>query len=509
MRKIATVLFLVFSFGQGLKGQELTELARSASNDHEHYGWSMAMDENWLVVGTPHSTTNAGQDAGKVVIYQKNGDNWDEFQVLVDADGNTFQNYGFSVDMKSSVLVVGAIGTFQEGPFTGKALVYEFDGTDWQLTNTIQASDAAAGNYFGHSVATNGSRIIVGAIKADGAASASGAVYDFTKVNGTWTFANKLMADDGATHDNFGYSIDINDDNVVVIGSPNQSDFIDKSGAAYVFNTDGAAYTQTAKLKAFARTEKDFLGTSVAINRNDIVAGAFLADGLSNNTGSVYYFRNESDTWKEIQQVVYPGGGLNDYFGKSVAVSDFRLFVGAPKVNIGDKLDVGQSYYYEKEGGLWVLKQVLDDPEGTEHNYFGAAVIVTNLNLAISARMDDVNRADGGTVYAASLPAVVTGLEDDIMLEQAIELKAYPNPAQQHINIRYKLLKSSRVAIEVFDNGGNPIKELLPETIQPAGDQELQWNLSAFDGSRVANGLYFYKLSIDGNVFTRKVIVSR
>lgn len=509
MKKLITILFLAFAFGQGLKGQELTELGRSASNDHEHYGWSMAMDENWLVVGTPHATTGAGQDAGKVIIYQKNGDNWDEFQVLVDAEGNTFQNYGFSVDMKSSVLVVGAIGTFQEGPFTGKALVYEFDGTDWQLTNTIQASDAAAGNYFGHSVATNGSRVIVGAIKADGEAAASGAVYDFTKVNGAWTFANKLTADDGATNDNFGFSIDINDDDVVVIGSPNQSDFIDKSGAAYVFNTDGAAYAQTAKLKAFARTEKDFLGTSVAINRNDIIAGAFLADGLSNNAGSAYYFRNEADTWKEIQEVVYPEGELNDYFGKAVAMSDFRLVVGAPKANVGGNPDVGQSYYYEKEGGLWILKQVLDDPEGTAHNYFGAAVIVSSLNLAISARMDDVNRQDGGTVYAASLPEVVTGLEDDIVLEQAIELKAYPNPTQQLVNIRYKLLKSSRVAVKVFDNGGNPIKELLPETIQPAGDQQLQWNLSAYDGSRVASGLYFYRLSIDGNVFTRKIIVTR
>lgn len=509
MRKVTAILFLAFSLGQGLNGQELTELARSASNDHEHYGWSMAMDENWLVVGTPHSTTNAGADAGKVIVYQKNGDDWDEFQVLADAEGNTFQNYGFSVDMKSSVLVVGAIGTFQQGPFTGKALVYEFDGTDWQLTNAIQASDAGAGNYFGHSVATNGTRIVVGAIKANGKEDASGAAYDFTKVNGVWTFANKLVADDGVANDNFGYSVDINDDNVVVVGSPNQSDFIDKSGAAYVFSTDGTVYTQTSKLKAFGRTEKDFLGTSVAINRNDIVAGAFLADGLSNNAGSVYYFRNEEDTWKEIQEVVYADGALNDYFGKSVAMSDFRLVVGAPKVNVNGNLDVGQSYYYEKEGGLWVLKQVLDDPEGTAHNYFGATVIVTDLNLAISARMDDVNRQDGGTVYAANLPEVVTGLEEDIMLEQVIELKTYPNPTQQEVNIRYRLLKSSRVAIKVFDNSGTPVKELLSETIQPAGDQELQWNLSAYDGSRVASGLYFYKLSIDGNVFTRKIVVSR
>ena len=508
MRSAFITLFALIAFGMGLKAQDLNEISRSSSNEHEHFGWSLAMDENWLVVGSPHSETTAGPDAGKVVIYQKNGDGWDEFQVLIDANGNTFQNYGFSIDMEAQVLVVGAIGTFQNGPFSGKADVYEFNGNTWELISSLVAPDANAGQYFGHSVATNGSRIVVGAIKADGVETMTGAVYDFEKADGLWGYSAKLIADDGNTNDNFGYAVDINSDGRVVVGAPNQTDYIDKSGAAYVYEFDGSAHTQIAKLKAFNRTEKDFLGSSVAINGDDVVAGAFLSDGVTNNTGSAYWFELEGGSWIERQQLASSGSTLNDYYGKSLAMSNFRLLIGAPKANSDTGLDVGRSYYYEKEAGAWVLKQVFEDPDGNAHNFFGASVALSDFGLGISARLHDGTDLDGGTVYTAGL-GEVTSIDEEIALDKAIELINYPNPTQNQVTIRYKLLKASRVAVEVFDSNGLAVKELLPETIQQAGNQELEWNLSAWDGSRVANGMYFYKLAIDGNVITRKIIVTR
>lgn len=509
MKKIIVSLLVIFVFGTVLQAQDLNEVARSAGNAHEHFGWDMAIDGDWLVIGSPHYETDAGEDAGRVLIYQRNGDAWEEFQQLEDAGGNAFQNYGFSVDLSGGVLVVGAIGTFQEGPFSGKAFVYEMQDDQWTLVSTLEAPDAAAGTYFGHDVATNGTRIVVGAIKAAGVEEMTGAVYDFENVDGSWAFAGKLTADDGATNDNFGYSVDISAENLVVVGAPNQTDYIDKSGAAYLFEFDGSTHSQVAKLKAFNRTVKDFLGTAVGISGTDVVAGAFLSDGFQNNTGSVYYFSGESGEWKEIQQIAYQGSDLNDYFGKTLDISPLRLIIGAPKTNSETGLDVGQSYYYEKDGDTWSLKQVLDDPEATDHNYFGASVAIDDFDLAVSARMNDAAHQDGGAVFVGGLEGVITSNEQEIELNRAIELVNYPNPTQQQVTISYKLFKASRVALEVFDNNGQPIRELLPETIQQAGQQQVEWNLTSWSGSRVANGLYFYKLSIDGAVITRKIIVSR
>lgn len=508
MKKFIISLFIGVVFTFGLSAQDLDEVERVSNNVHEHFGWSMAIDGDWMVVGSPHSETDAGLDAGRVVIYQRIGGDWEEAQELTDENGNAFQNFGFSVDIKNGVLVVGAIGTFQNGPFSGRAFIYELDGTTWSLTATLAAQDAAPGTYFGHSVATNGDHVVVGAIKADGVETQTGAVYHFEKSNEDWVFASRLTAEDGNGNDNFGYSVDISAQNTVVVGAPNQTDFLEQSGAAYIFQYQAEGYSQTAKLKAFGRTKRDFLGSAVSISGTDVVAGAFLADGFSNNTGSVYYFSGENGEWIEKQQIAYQGSGLNDYFGKSLDISSLRLIIGAPKADNESSKDVGQSFYYVKEGETWSLRQVFDDPDGTDHNYFGASVAISDTDLSVSARLNDGFNTDGGTAYTGAL-GQVTSTEEEIELDRAIELVNYPNPTQQQVTISYKLFKPSRVALEVFDNNGQPIRELLPEGIQQAGTQQVEWDLASWNGSRVANGLYFYKLSIDGAVITRKIIVSR
>lgn len=498
---------MICVFGSLVEAQELVEVTRSASNDHEHFGWTMAMTEEWLVVGSPHSETSVGLDAGKVVIYQKDGANWNEFQVIENQNGDVFQNFGFAIDMSASIIVVGAIGTFQNGPFTGKAFVYEFDGTTWSLTAELESATPAPGSYFGHAVATNGTRIAVSEIKGDGLEESSGAVYIYEKSNDVWSLTNTLTADDGSTNDNFGYDIDMNANGRVAVGAPNQTDFIDKSGAVYVFDPSESGYDQTTKLKVFDRTEKDYFGTSVSINRNDIVAGAYLADGATNNSGAAYFFRLEDETWTMKQEVFNLTGELNDYFGRSVAMSDFRLVVGAPKTNSDDGNDVGSAYYFEKEGGLWVLKQSFEDPNGSGHNFFGTTLVVTDFDLAIASKLYDGQSDDGGTVYTSGLGEVLSN--EEIVLDESIRLGSYPNPTQSDVTIRFRLSKTSNVGIQIFDQQGKPINTLLPESVHPPGDKEYIWNLKTQGGASVRNGLYLYKLSIDGNVFTRKIIVSR
>ncbi len=500
---IITAILVSLTFS--VTAQEVSEIDYSGGNNHEHYGWTLAIDEEWLAVGSPHTTTDSGEDAGKVVIYRKSGNAWQSFQEIVDADGNAFQNFGFSVDVKGSVLVVGAIGSFEEGPFTGRAHVYEFDGTEWTLSTVLSASDASAADYFGHSVTTNGTSIVIGAIKADGIQSESGAAYVFEKSGDNWVEVEKLEASDGKSQDNFGYDIDINASGVIVVGSPNQTDLVSKSGAAYLFEGSEGNFAEIIKLKASNRTEKDYFGSSVAINGSDVVVGAYLADGFTNNSGAVYYFSVDNGVWNEQQQISYSEGELNDYFGRHLEMADFRLVVGAPKANIDDKLDVGRLFYYENEGGSWRLKQVIDEPESTSHNFFGASVAVSNTDLSVGARMNDSDNRDGGAVYTATLGVVTSN--DEIVLDRTLGLINFPNPAQQEVTIRYRLHKPSRVAIEIFDTNGNPIREVLDETIQPPGQKEVNWNLKSYDGSRVAAGLYLYKLSIDGNVFTKKIIV--
>jgi hypothetical protein len=110
---------------------------------------------------------------------------------------------------------------------TGAAYVFTGSGGTWTQQATLTATDGAANDLFGYSVALSGSTAILG---ADGKNTSTGAAYVFARSGGTWTQQIKLTASDGGTADNFGISVAIAKSTAVVGAPGNQG-----TGAAYVF----------------------------------------------------------------------------------------------------------------------------------------------------------------------------------------------------------------------------------------------------------------------------------
>ncbi len=120
----------------------------------------------------------------------------------------------------------------------GSAYVFVKPGGGWASateTAKLTASDGAASDLFGQSVAISGDTVVVGADGDDvGANADQGSAYVFVKPGGGWVSATetaKLTASDGAANDLFGTSVAVSGDTVVV-GSPGASG---DRGAAYVF----------------------------------------------------------------------------------------------------------------------------------------------------------------------------------------------------------------------------------------------------------------------------------
>ena len=152
----------------------------------------------------------------------------------------------------------------------------------------LAASDGAIVDRFGYSVAIDGDTVVVGAIDNDDGGSESGAAYVFRTTDGWDTHIElKLMAADAAANDNFGYSVAING-NTVVVGAVQVDN--GGTGATYVFRTTdgGDTYGQVAKLTAADAAASDRFGTSVAIDGNTIVVGAYYKNS---SEGAVYVFR--------------------------------------------------------------------------------------------------------------------------------------------------------------------------------------------------------------------------
>jgi len=146
--------------------------------------------------------------------------------------------------------------------------------------------------------AISGDVVVAGASGDDSFASDAGSAYLFRTSDGGATYAEiaKLTASDGAAEDRFGQSVAIDGD-TVVIGAYQDDDGGSASGSAYVFRTSdgGATYDQVAKLTASDAASNDFFGCSVAIAGDTIVVGA----RQYNNGGSgvAYVFEEESGWW--------------------------------------------------------------------------------------------------------------------------------------------------------------------------------------------------------------------
>ena len=125
---------------------------------------------------------------------------------LTAGDAAAGDSFGFAVSVSGDTAVIGAYRDDDAGSNSGSAYVFLRSGSSWTQPK-LTASDAAAGDEFGHSVSVSGDTAIIGAPGDDDAASNSGSAYAFVLSGGMWTQQDKLTAGDGAENDEYGFSV--------------------------------------------------------------------------------------------------------------------------------------------------------------------------------------------------------------------------------------------------------------------------------------------------------------
>ena len=136
---------------------------------------------------------------------------------------------------------------------------------------------------------------MVGAIDDDDNGNNSGSAYVFVKPSGGWSDATqtaKLTASDGATFDDFGWSVSVSGDTIVV-GAIDDDDNGNNSGSAYVFVKSSGGWddtTETAKLADFGGAADDDFGWSVSVSGDTVVVGAPHDDDNGINSGSAHVY---------------------------------------------------------------------------------------------------------------------------------------------------------------------------------------------------------------------------
>ncbi len=206
----------------------------------------------------------------------------------------------------------------------------------------------------------------------------------FTRTNGVWTQQAYLKASNAEASDQYGFSVAMSGDSLVV-GARGESSSaaggeVDNSanaaGAAYVFTRTNGVWTQQAYLKASNAETGDAFGISVAMSGNSLVVGApgessSAAGGEADNSaltaGAAYVFTRMNGVWTQQAYLKASNAGTGDAFGTSVAMSGDSLVVGAIRESssaAGGEADnsanaAGAAYVFTRTNGVWTQQAYL------------------------------------------------------------------------------------------------------------------------------------------------------
>lgn len=260
-------------------------------------------------------------------------------------------------------------------------------GPGWVL---LSAPEARPEDKFGYAAAIDGGFLVAGAPGAalagagDKASAAggsegplAGAVYVFQRQGADWMPGVKLMAADAETGDQFGLRVALSADTLAV-GAPYKwvSTGGNAAGAVYVYQRQGDAWTQQARLTARDGAPFDLFGSSLALQGDTLAVGARSADIPSGrNAGAVYVYQREGGDWSLQAKLLASDAAAGDYFGQDLASSEDGLLVGAPghDERAGDD-NFGAVYLFQHKGDSWSEKARLSAPDLAANAQFGTAL---------------------------------------------------------------------------------------------------------------------------------------
>ena len=335
-------------------GDDWTETGRLRSENiaaEDVFGYVVAIDGNTAVVGN----WKVDEQRGSAHIFIREADRWTEQGVVEASDGEA-GFFGSALAISGDTIVVGNDRTNSN---SGSAYVFERHDGVWSETLKLRAPDEAGeGERFGASAAVERDRIVIGASADRFFGVFSGSTYVFRRGEDGWALEVQLFAGDRDHHDQFGYSVAISGETILV-GAYGDDDYL---GSAYVFTHQPGTgehegtmvWSQEAKLTASDGSPKDRFGLGVAIDGDMVLIGSdqtdVVFDDQDDDSGAVYAYLRADGKWREDRRIVAEDADSDfDYrahFGYPVALSGVTALVGASPEKFRSPL-VGFAYAFE------------------------------------------------------------------------------------------------------------------------------------------------------------------
>ncbi len=353
----------------------------------DQFGHSVAVSGATALVGAPLHAVGGNVRQGAAYVYTETNGNWSQAAELTASDGAADNEFGYSVALYGSTALVGAPGKVSNAR-EGAAYVYTETNGNWSQTAELTASDGAASDVFGTSVALSGSTALVGApVHAVGGNAGQGAAYVYIDTSSTWSQTAELTASDGAANDWFGYSVAVSGPTALVGARDHAVGGNAYQGAAYVYTDTHGSWGQTAELTASDGAQNDRFGTSTALSGATALVGAPFHQpaGLMWAQGAAYVYTEASGTWSQAAELTASDGLASNLLGSSVALDGATAVVGAD--NVGTY--VLPAYVYVEPAGGWATTSSFSaelrasDEGGSDR--FGGSVALSGSTVLVGA----------------------------------------------------------------------------------------------------------------------------
>ena len=396
---------------------EVKKITAPDGAPEDQFGISLAAQGDTLIVGVPLDDDD-GTNSGSVYVFERNLAGFAEWDLLQKITRNEAQttgdHFGYSVALDGDTLVVGALEDSPQ-PYRRSGSVYVFVRDPGQHHPWVQKckrypADGVNGDFFGTSVAVSGERILIGAshMGDHGAAFVYG-----ENVGGqdAWGLEASLEALQGEVDGVRGLGTGVALSGVTaVVGAPTSIVLSwQRTGAAFVYyggaSGDPGAWAEGATLSPSDSQSADDFGFRVATSRGTIVIGSPSNDAGANASGAAYVYERPfagSVDWMETTKLAAFDPSTYTLFGAAVAIDGDRIVVGALRDYLW-----GAVYVFDRYSGgpdAWGCTAKLRASDGAVGDELGLAVVIDGHRLFAAAPRDDDLGDESGSVYCFELP---------------------------------------------------------------------------------------------------------
>jgi hypothetical protein len=305
---------------------EVAKLLPVGGTPNNQFAHAAAISGDVIVAGA-WLDDGAANDHGAAFVYERDAaGTWNFVTKLTASDAGVADHFGWSIDVDGDSILVGSdeddLSGFNDG---GSAYVFRRVGGAWLEEAKLVANDPGVGDFFAWSVSIRGDMAACGSLNDDEGASNTGSAYVFRRTGTAWAQESKLVSNDIASNDDFGFDVAVEGD-LAVVGAYGDDDLGSNSGSAYVFANSGGVWSQQAKLLADGGAAGQTFGRSVAIDGELVAVGAHQTTVSGDaNQGALHLFQRGPSAWSHVLTITASDGDPNDYLGRSIALDSGRF----------------------------------------------------------------------------------------------------------------------------------------------------------------------------------------